>query len=135
MQFGTRSNKRRKYCHPDLIRVSDRALEISAHRRGPDFTIPKYGGSRSAEEQNSLFLKGRSKADGYKKKSNHQRKEDGYSHAIDVIAYIEGKASFKQRDLYEVSVCMLQAASELGVRIRWGGNYRNKWDKPHYELI
>jgi hypothetical protein len=42
-------------------------------------------GVRTDEEQNALFKMGRSSMDGYKKKSNHQKKSDGYGYALDIL--------------------------------------------------
>ena len=51
-------------------------LHISANRTISksviDISIAPWAGLRTAEYQKSLFDKGWSKADGYKKKSNHQ---------------------------------------------------------------
>ncbi len=42
-------------------------------------------GVRTDEEQNALFKMGRSSMDGYIKKSNHQKKSDGYGYALDIL--------------------------------------------------
>lgn len=128
-QFGKRSKERMEGVDPQLITVAELALKISHHRGGPDFTIPKYGGVRTVEEQQALFAKKRSKADGVNKKSYHQSGK-----ALDVIAYVDGSATYEEEYLYEVAVCMLEAAAELGVKLEWGGNWRGKWDKPHYQI-
>jgi peptidoglycan L-alanyl-D-glutamate endopeptidase CwlK len=142
--FGQTSLDRLATVHPDLQKVAHRALRISMRRHdgGVDFSIPAYGGKRTAEEQNELFKKGVSKADGFEKPSYHQT-----GLALDVIPYIthekvKGNAiytkniSAQKRALcfHIVSVCMLQAASELGVKLSWGGNWRSFDDSPHYQI-
>lgn len=125
-KYGDTSMSRLRTVDTDLIRVAKRALEISGHRGGCDFTIPPHGGKRTVEEQQALFDKGVSKCDGINNRSYHQS-----GRALDVVAYRKG-ASWDE--LEEVAVCMLQAAIELGVDIEWGGNWRNGWDGAHYQL-
>tara|TARA_R110000751_G_C13550554_1_gene456257 strand:- start:39 stop:491 length:453 start_codon:yes stop_codon:yes gene_type:complete len=143
-RFGQLSLERMKGVDKSLIEVAMRALRKSARRHdgGIDFAIPVHGGKRSAEEQNELFKKGVSKADGFNKPSYHQT-----GLAIDVIPYvtragIKGNAIYskkineKQRMAYFniVAVCMLQAASESGVKLTWGGNWQSFNDQPHYQI-
>ena len=106
--------------------VMHRAIEISSI----DFGIPASGGIRTAQEQNRLFMDGKSKCDGYDKLSYHQT-----GNAIDVYAYVGGKASWKVEHLNIVALAVLAAASELGIKVKWGGHFKGGWDKPHFELI
>ena len=62
-----------------LKRIANRALEITK----VDFGIPADGGRRTAERQHELFENGKSKADGYHKKSKHQS-----GRALDFYAYV-----------------------------------------------
>ncbi len=143
--FGTLSNDRMSGVHKDLQMVARRALRISSTRKdgGVDFAIPQFGGLRTAEDQNGLFKKKVSNADGYNKKSYHQT-----GLALDIIPYvkvegIKGNAIYskriskQKRDLlfHMVATCMLQAANELRVKLRWGGNFRTFQDSPHFEII
>lgn len=109
-----------------LQAVCHRAIEISSI----DFGIPSSGGMRTAQEQNRLFTNGKSKCDGYDLLSYHQS-----GNAIDVYAYVDGKASWKVEHLNIVALAVLAAASELGVKLKWGGHFKGGWDKPHFELI
>ena len=108
-----------------FVRVAKRALEISK----VDFGIPPDGGLRTAERQNELFKKKASKADGYENKSYHQSGK-----ALDVYAYVDGKASWKAEHLAMVACAMLQAANELGVKLEWGGLWQNFVDMPHFQI-
>jgi len=47
-------------------------------------------GVRTDEEQNKLFKEHRSSKDGYVKKSNHQKKDDGYGYALDILPLPRG---------------------------------------------
>lgn len=117
---------------PDLIRVAKRAIEITL----VDFGYPKLGGKRTALEQRALFDDGKSRADGYMHKSRHQ-----IGLAIDFYAYVDGKASWKREHLAMVAAAHLQAAAELGVKVRWGGLWKSNddgiygWDMPHIEKV
>lgn len=125
-KLSSTSRKRLDGVNPVLVEVVCRALEITK----VDFGIPASGGLRTAEQQNALYKAGLSKLDGYKNKSNHQS-----GNAVDVFAYVDGKASWDEDDLTHVATAMLAAASELGVALRWGGHWRNFVDMPHFELI
>jgi len=129
--FGKKSLERMEGVNSDLIKVVKKALEISEKRgkRGVDFIIPPYGGLRTAEEQNELYKKGRSKLDGFKKESYHQS-----GNALDVVPYVDGAPSWDYDELMKVAVCMLQAANDLGIHITWGGSWTNGWDAPHYQV-
>jgi len=108
-----------------LREIAHRALELSPI----DFGIPQYGGMRSAEEQNHLFHRGKSKCDGYRLKSNHQT-----GNALDVFAYVNGQASWEREHLAVIACAMLQAANELGHKLEWGGLWKSFVDMPHFEL-
>ena len=142
--FGSLSLARMEGVDKKLRLIVTRALRISSRRfdGGVDFSIPEYGGNRSAEDQQELFKRGVTKADGIEKLSRHQG-----GGALDVIPYVKAdgikgnaiytkKISKQKRDHYFhiVATCMLQAASELGIRITWGGNWKSFLDQPHYQL-
>ena len=112
--------------HDDLKRVATRAIEITKI----DFGIPGNGGKRSALEQNALYKEGLSMCDGYKKLSNHQS-----GNALDFYAYVDGKASWNRNHLTNVAVAILQAASQLGYKLEWGGNFKSFCDMPHFQLL
>ena len=116
--------------NPILIEILNRALDISSNRKdGVDFTIVSTAGVRTAEDQNKLFLKGYSKCDGYKNKSYHQS-----GNALDVVPYVNGGASWDEKELYKVAVCMLQAANDLNYKLEWGGFWKTFKDLPHYQI-
>jgi len=108
-----------------LIEIADLAITISRI----DFGIPSTGGLRTAADQAKLFTDGVSKADGVNNKSYHQSGK-----AIDVYAYVDGKASWDKYHLTTIATSMLQAAAQLGYPLRWGGNWKSWQDMPHYEI-
>lgn len=125
-KFGKTSRKRLEGVTPELIEVLELALEKYTKI---DFGIPQYGGLRTAGEQYHLFQNGKSNADGYEKKSYHQSGK-----AVDVFAYVDGKASWDKYHLTHIATAILQAANELGVRVTWGGLWKNFVDMPHFEV-
>lgn len=123
--LSSASKRNREGVNEKLIEISDLAIKITLI----DFGIPSSGGLRTAEEQNKLYCDGKSKCDGYSKKSNHQSGD-----AIDFYAFVDGKASWNEDHLTLVAVAFLQAASILGYKVQWGGFWKFK-DMPHIELI
>lgn len=124
-KFSTNSILRMNGVNKQLRNVAYRALEISK----VDFGIPEHGGRRTAEEQNQLFKDGKSKADGYEKLSYHQS-----GNALDVYAFVDGKASWEKEHLAMVAAAMLQAAAEMGVKVEWGGLWKSFQDMPHFQI-
>jgi len=117
--------------HPDLRQVAHRALQLSP----VDFGIPKLGGVRSVNDQHKLYLEGKSKCDGVKKLSNHQPKEDGYGYALDFYAFVDGAASWDELHLTLIASAFLQAANEMGIKLEWGGLWKNFKDYPHVQMV
>lgn len=141
--LSEKSKNRREGVDPRLIEISDLAIQITL----VDFGHPQDGGVRTAERQNQLCKNGKSKCDGYEKLSNHQvAPGDTYGKALDVYAFVGGKASWEYEHLAMVACAFFQAACELGYRIKWGGLWKSKnpkisngipygWDCPHIELL
>jgi peptidoglycan L-alanyl-D-glutamate endopeptidase CwlK len=102
--------------HPDLVKVAHRALELTK----VDFGVTC--GLRTIEEQRELYKTGASKT----MKSNHLKQEDGYSHAVDVLAYIGSRHSWELNLYDNIADAFAQSAREYGVPIRWGA----AWNVP-----
>lgn len=130
------SKRNREGVDNKLIIVGDRAIQITL----VDFGYGPDSGLRYAERQYALYSEGKSRADGYNKKSAHQS-----GRALDFYAFVDGRASWEPEHLAMVACAHLQAASELGIRVKWGGLWSQKnppangvhygWDMPHIELI
>ncbi|MBL4811007.1 MAG: M15 family metallopeptidase [Rhodobacteraceae bacterium] len=117
--------------HPRLIEVVELAIVLTVQ----DFSVG--GGARTAAEQNALYQQGRSKPgkivthkDGHKHKSNHQITADGTGHAVDLVPFANGAMRWDWPLIYPVAEAMQEAASQLGVELRWGG----VWDRSLAEL-
>lgn len=90
----------------DLVRVVKRAIEISP----VDFAVIE--GVRTKARQAELVKKGASKT----MNSKHLTGD-----AVDIVPYVGGKISWNFDDYYPLAKAMAQAATELGVKVRWGG--------------
>ena len=110
-----------------------------ANHAHPSAKIPDWGyscGKRTTERQQELYAIGRTKPgkivtyiDGVDEISAHQ--EGG---AIDFFAYIDGKANYEYENLAIIAALHMQAASDLGYRIEWGGFWESLCDGPHIQL-
>ena len=96
-KLGQRSLDNLKGVHPNLVKVITEGIKTSP----VDFTITE--GLRTTKEQQQLYAQGRTapgnivtNVDGVKKKSNHQAKEDGYGHAIDLYPFFENSSFIKK---------------------------------------
>ena len=96
-------------------------------------------GYRGKEEQNEAFKNKKSKLQFPNSKHNHRP-----SLAVDLVPTNNGIISWIDRDAFrELAKVMLETAGELGIKIRWGGdwdmdgveNVKGLIDLPHYELI
>ena len=125
-KFSAKSKQNRNGVDPRLIEISDLAITLSV----VDFGHPSDAGVRTAERQNELFRAGKSKADGYKKLSNHQSGK-----ALDFYAFVDGHATWDTEPLAMVAAAFLQAASILGYQLEWGGLWKSFKDMPHVQLL
>ena len=116
----------------NMAGIDDRlvdVVELAITLTNIDFGVPKTGGLRTVQDQAQLFTSGKSKADGRIHKSYHQT-----GRAVDVFAYVNGKASYNTEHLAMVAAAMLQSASQLNIELKWGGHFRSFTDMPHFEL-
>ena len=124
-QLGTNSMKNMEGIDDRLIDIVELAITISPI----DFGVPSSGGFRSTEDQAKLYTAGKSKCDGRNNKSYHQTGK-----AVDVFGYVDGKASWDTLHLTTIATCLLQASSQLGHELKWGGLWKSWQDYPHFEL-
>jgi len=118
-RLGTRSLGRLEGVHPDLIKVVERAIEITE----VDFTVLE--GIRSKARQRQLVRKGASKT----MNSRHLT-----GHAVDIAPWINDGVSWDWKYYYNMSDAMKQAAKELKVYLEWGGDWKSFKDGPHFQL-
>lgn len=119
-RLGRRSRRNLKGVHPDLVKVVERAIEITKL----DFTVIE--GLRTMARQRELVADGASKT----YRSRHLT-----GHAVDLMALdCRGRGSWHWPLYTELANAMLQAARELGVAVEWGGHWRTFKDGPHFQL-
>ena len=108
--------------HPVLVDTVKRAIEVSK----VDFGV--IYGVRSLAEQKRLYEAKRSQT----MKSKHLVQEDGYSHAVDLMAYDGSDPSWDIVMYDDIADAMKQAAIETGAKICWGAAWQiddiAKWD-------
>ena len=118
--LGKRSLQELQGVHPDLVAVVKRAIEVTQQ----DFAV--HDGIRTLEEQRALVAKGASQT----MDSRHLT-----GHAVDfVVAEPGGGVSYDHGDMAECAAIFKRAASELGIAIEWGGDWKSFVDTPHIEL-
>ena len=142
--FAQSSLDKMEKVHPKLVEVMKAAIENSPF----DFRITS--GARTTEEQKALFALGRTKpgkivtyTNGVTSKSNHQIKDDGYGHAVDIFpcGVIENgvyrkftsEEGYDEKKLKLIANHILNIAKSKNVNVEWGGNWKMK-DTPHFEL-
>ena len=118
--LGQRSRERLKGVDERLVKVVERAIEITEI----DFTVLE--GLRTPERQKQLVAEGLSQT----LKSKHLT-----GHAVDLGALVNGTISWDKKYYHQIADAMKQAAKELDVKIRWGGDFKSFFDGPHWELV
>lgn len=118
-RLSARSRANLKGVHPDLVRVVERALQLSE----VDFMITE--GLRTRERQSQLVKAGASK-------TLNSRHLSG--HAVDVAAWVGGTVRWDWPLYPKIAKAFKQAAAELKVPITWGGDWKSLRDGPHFEL-
>lgn len=136
--LSARSRTRLQGVHPDLIRVVERAIQLSRQ----DFTVLE--GVRTLERQKQLYAQGRTKPGPKVTWTLNSRHfvdpKTGYGHAVDLAPFPIDWSELTKFDA--ISRAMFDAAKELGIAIRWGADWdrdgkpreRGESDSPHFEL-
>lgn len=123
-RLGSKSKENLKGVHPDIVKVVERAIEISK----VDFSV--VDGVRTLEKQAEYVRTGASRTmDSY-----HLIQEDGYSHAVDLYPWVEGKTDHSPAYYNKLGRAMFKASQELGISIEWGGLWNGFVDLPHWQL-
>jgi len=146
--LGKRSLNALSGVHPDLVRVVKRAIEVTTQ----DFMVLE--GVRTVQRQREGRTAAKLRAVGVEPalakptmrkvtwtlKSNHIAQADGYGYAVDLVPYPVDWNDLAKFDA--IADAMMQAAAELDVSIRHGGDWnrngkrreRGETDSPHFEL-
>lgn len=114
-KLGPASLLRLQQVHPDLVRVVERAIVVSA----VDFTVLE--GARTKERQTELLASGATTT----MNSRHIPPSGGLSRAVDLGGLVAGKVRWDWALYFSIAEAMQQAANELDIPLEWGG----VWDK------
>ena len=125
--LGKRSRDNLKGVHPDLVRVVERAIQITKQ----DFMVTE--GVRTLERQKQLVAQRASR-------TMNSRHLSG--HAVDLAAWVNGTVSWDPRFYDEIKEAMYMAARDCDVPLRWGGDWDGDGDRTdqtfhdlvHFEL-
>jgi peptidoglycan L-alanyl-D-glutamate endopeptidase CwlK len=127
MQFSKSSLSRLKGVHPDLVRV---VMRCAKDWKDATFTFGITCGPRTLEEQKLLVKKGASKT----LRSRHIPAANGFAHAVDVVAMLNGKVRWDWPLYGKIATAMKAAAKAEKVPLEWGGDWVSFKDGPHYQL-
>ena len=118
--FSRKSESRLSSCHSKLQVLMRAVLQVQ------DISI--ICGHRTKQTQNSYYRSGTSKLKWPDSKHNKSP-----SLAVDIIAY--PFCGWNNLDAFkELSVIVKEKADELGIKIKWGGDFKSFVDMPHWQL-
>lgn len=118
VKLGKRSIERLSTVNPTLQAVILKSFETMP------FDITVLEGIRSKERQAELFKSGASKT----MNSKHLT-----GNAIDIAPF---PIDWNDKERFnEMAKNVYAAAKELGVKVRWGGDFKGFYDGPHIELL
>ena len=118
-KLSARSRSRLTGVHPDLVRVVERAIQLT----DVDFAVIE--GVRTLKKQREYVASGASQ-------TLNGRHLTG--HAVDLAAYVGRELRWDWPLYHRIAAAMKQAAVELSIPIVWGGDWKKFPDGPHFEL-
>ncbi len=120
MGLSKTSRQKLNTCHSDLIRLIEAVAETEK--------CAVICGFRGRYEQEKAYYTGKSKAKWGQSKHNLKP-----SHAVDVVPL---PLDWNDIPAFEkLGEKIMAKAKELGISIRWGRDFTNLKDYPHFELI
>ena len=127
--LSKKSYRKLEGVNPKLVETVEEAIKLTK----VDFGV--IYGVRSLAEQKRLYEAKRSQT----MKSKHLVQEDGYSHAVDLMAYDGSDPSWDIVMYDDIADAMKTAALETGVKICWGASWHiddiTKWDGTMQEAM
>jgi len=143
MEFSKSSLAKLKGVHPDLVRV---VMRCAKDWDDEEFSFGITCGPRTLEEQKILVKKGASKT----LRSRHIPAANGFAHAVDVVAMLDGKVRWDWPLYLKIANAMKAAAIAEKIPLEWGGTWsllnsvkgsvtsqmlsKSFPDGPHYQL-
>lgn len=122
--FGTASRSKFRGVHPELIRVAERAIQMSPVDFGVSEGVREYDRQvELVEQKKSTTLH-----------SKHLIQPTGFAHAIDVFAYVNGKSNYTTKYYGPIVQAFIEAGTALGIQLRFGHLWKDFTDSVHIEL-
>ena len=119
MPLSKTSRQKLNTCHSDLIKLIETVAETEK--------CAVICGFRGRHEQEKAYYEGKSKAKFGQSKHNLKP-----SHAVDVVPV---PLNWKDIPAFEkLGEKIMAKADELGIKIKWGKNFKGLVDYPHFEL-
>ena len=109
-RLSQRSMDKLEGVHPAMTAVVERAIQLT----DVDFGVTQ--GVRTLDEQKANVAAGRSQT----MASKHLLQDDGFSHAVDVVAYVGSDVSWELNMYDNICDAFKTAAEEVGCSIKWG---------------
>lgn len=120
MPLSKTSRQKLNTCHSDLIKLIEAVAETEK--------CAVICGFRGRYEQEKAYMAGKSKAKWGQSKHNFKP-----SHAVDVVPV---PLNWEDIPAFEkLGEKIMAKAKELGISIRWGRDFTNLKDYPHFELM
>jgi len=127
-KLSQRSKDNMKGVHPDLIRVVDRAIELTKYDFGISASV------RTVEQQSALLAKREATTSTMNSRHIPENNKCGVSCAIDFKVYKKGKVTWDVKYYRRTVRYFFQAAIELGVQVEAGILWGKPVDGPHIQL-
>lgn len=119
-KLSAKSQAKLNTCHSDLIKLIEAVAETEK--------CAVICGFRGRYEQEKAYYTGKSKAKWGQSKHNLKP-----SHAVDVVPV---PLNWEDIPAFEkLGEKIMAKAKELGINIRWGRDFTNLKDYPHFELM
>ena len=109
-RLSQRSMDKLEGVHPAMTAVVERAIQLT----DVDFGVTQ--GVRTLDEQKANVAAGRSQT----MASKHLLQDDGFSHAVDVVAYVGSDVSWELNMYDNICDAFRTAAEEVGCSVKWG---------------
>jgi peptidoglycan L-alanyl-D-glutamate endopeptidase CwlK len=123
--LGAGSRKEMSGVHPALTAIIEEAIALTEQ----DFTV--HDGLRTEAEQRDYVRRGVSKT----MNSKHMKQADGFSHAFDLVPFINGKLRWEWKPIFVIAAAVRKALDKVNadraavgknpVKVIWGG----VWDR------
>ena len=117
-QLSRKSADKLTRLHPDLRRVIERAIQLTA----TDFTVLET--LRSPQRQSRLISEGKSKTSNSRHLGRvpaHRPELGAVAHAADLGALLNNRLSWDWPGYFQIADAVRQASLELNIPVVWGG--------------